>query len=73
MARTAYTQERRMGCEKPFQTGIRAVLAVICIGAVLTAAIYGYGILQGWFLLNNPSRKLYPIRGVGCIPLPGRD
>lgn len=49
--------------KKPFQTGIRAVLAVICIGAVL-AAIYGYGILQGWFLLNNPSRKLYPIRGV---------
>ena len=49
--------------KKSFRIGPRAVLAFICIGVVLTA-LYGYGVLQGWFLLNNPSREQYPIRGV---------
>lgn len=49
--------------KKSFRIGARAVLAIICIGTVLTA-LYGYGVLQGWFLLNNPSREQYPIRGV---------
>lgn len=49
--------------KKPFRIRTRTVLAAICTGAVLTA-FYGYGVLQGWFLLNNPSREQYPIRGV---------
>lgn len=39
------------------------LLIAIFLLAVL-ASVYAYGVLNGWFLLNHPSPKVYPVRGV---------
>lgn len=40
------------------------LLLIVIILGLLMAGIYGYGVYRGWFLLNHPSHKKYPVRGV---------
>ena len=41
---------------------ISIILSVIIL--VVMGAVYAYGVYHGYFLLNNPSRRTYPVRGV---------
>lgn len=48
------------------------ILSVIILLAVLCAGIYAHGVYNGWFLLNNPSKNSYPVRGVDVSHYQGK-
>ena len=60
----AIDREERMKNQEKKRLGRRAVALLVVCGVLILAAIYICCVRNGYILLNHPSRKRYPVRGV---------